>query len=370
MAHETRCPTSPDIEEQVGKRCGMDKVVRVMPRTGVGSEDIGQGKMLSQEALRLLDRYAKQERPFYMQLGYLEVHRLKARRRDEPDYRGFIGDYIEPDDTLGVTVPGYLRDEPVAREELAELQGAVRYVDAAIGQVLEGLNALGLEENTLVVFTADHGAALPRAKVTLYDPGIEVPLIVRWPGRGWVGGRTQAELVSNVDVFPTLLDVIGAPVKDPVQGRSLLPLLEGRSYEPRDAVFAEMTYHQYYDPMRCIRTNRHKLIINFSASSSFMDPTQSWRPRTRPVVPKDSAQGSHPLLELYDLENDPWEQRNLADGLDCGHLGQELLGRLYEWMQVTGDPLVTGAVTSPMHCQALEALAHATSAYGKPNDGA
>jgi arylsulfatase A-like enzyme len=157
-------------------------------------------------------------------------------------------------------------------------------------------------------------------------------------------------------VFPTLLDVIGIPAKDSVQGRSLLPLLGGRPYEPRDAVFAEMTYHQYYDPMRCIRTERHKLIVNFSAASSFMDPTQSWRPRTRPVVPEDPAGGSHRLVELYDLETDPWEHQNLADAAPYRERRQELLGRLYEWMRTTEDPLLAGAVTSPMHHRALEAL--------------
>jgi hypothetical protein len=263
-------------------------------------------------------------------------------------------------DALGVTIPPYLRDEPRARAELAELQGAVRALDAAVGRVLAGLRDLGLERDTLVLFTTDHGVALPRAKCSLYDPGLETALILRLPARGWSGGRAIDGLVSNVDLFPTLLELVGLPPGDRVQGRSLLAALDGAA-DPhrRDHLFGEMTYHDYYDPRRCLRTARHKLIVNFSAAPAFMDPSQSWRPRTTTVVPADPARAYHPLLELYDLATDPLERHNLADDPAHGDTRRALLARLHAWMRDTGDPLLDGAVTSPIHRRAVAALAGA-----------
>jgi N-sulfoglucosamine sulfohydrolase len=340
--HESRFASA----EEVAARIGMDEVVKG-----------GRADELTERALASLERAAGSDGPFYLQVGYVEPHRLAAVERSEPDYMGFIGDYIEPDTEAGVGIPPYLRDTAGTREEVAELQGAVRHVDAAIGRLLAGLGRLGLEDHTLVLLTADHGVALPRAKCTLYDPGIEVALVVRHPARGWSGGRVLDGLVSNVDVLPTLYDLLEVPVGDHLQGRSLLPLLDGGAFEPRDCVFAELTYHDYYDPKRCIRTDDHKLVVHFAAAPAFMDPSQSWRPRALTTVPVDPARAYHPVVELFDLAGDPNEFDNLAASPDHTGVRAELLERLSRWMAATDDPLLHGAVTSPMHGRALAALA-------------
>jgi N-sulfoglucosamine sulfohydrolase len=329
--------------EEVAARCGMD--VLLPPATG---------ERLSQQAAALIEQRARGDQPFYLQIGFEEPHRLYAA--DEPDYEGFIGDYIQPDSSQGITIPGYLRNTPGGRAELAELQGAIRYVDRAIGQILGALDRLGLAENTIVVLTTDHGLALPRAKCTLYDPGIEAALIMRYPRRGWQAGSTRDALISNVDLLPTLLDLAGIMTHERVQGRSFAPLLDGAAYESRDAIFSEMTYHDYYDPQRCIRTDRYKLIAFFAAAPAFMDPTQSWRPRSDPVVPEQPALAFHPLIELYDLDADPWERHNLAGDPAYAAVRRDLAARLMAWMRDTGDPLLAGAVTSPTHWMALAAL--------------
>jgi arylsulfatase A-like enzyme len=341
-------------DEPTARRLGFDHLSR--PRRG---DDI------SAQALEHIARFAASpERPFYLQLGYNEPHRLNhADPSVEPDYIGFLGDYVEPDEERGVAVPPWLKDTASGRREIVELQGALTYVDRAIGRVLDGLGQLGLAENTLVLFTPDHGLALPRAKCSLYGPGLEVALIVRWPGRGWTGGRVQEELLSNVDVFPTILEALGLPLPDGLHGRSFAALLDGRPYRPRERVFAEMTYHDYYDPRRCVRTRRHHLIVNFTAAPSFMDPSQSWRPRTDPAVPEKPALAYHPLVELFDLAEDPHERTNLADEPGCAAVRAELLAQLHAWMRETDDPLLDGAVTPPMHRWAVEALA-----TGRPPD--
>lgn len=335
----------------VAARCGMDEV---LPG--------GHGDAVSDTALAWLARAAEGEQPFYLQVGYHEPHRVQSGDGRERDagYMGFVGGYLTPDDARGVTIPPYLRDDAGGRAELAELQGAVRALDGAVGRLLAGLRDLGLERETVVLFTTDHGVALPRAKCSLYDPGLETALLVRYPARGWLGGRTIEALTANVDLFPTLLDLLSLPIEARVQGQSLLAALDGGAFTPRDHLFGEITYHDYYDPRRAIRTERHKLIVNFSAAPSFMDPSQSWRPRATTTVPTDPATAYHPLLELYDLVADPHEWHNLADDPDHAPIRRDLLARLHRWMRDTGDPLLAGAVTSPLHTRALGALAGAT----------
>ena len=283
-------------------------------------------------------------RPLYAQIGFFEPHR-------NFDFGG-----AQPDDSLGVTVPPWLVDEPSARAEFAAYQGAIRKVDSAVGYVLAALDDLGLREDTLVIFTSDHGMPFPRAKCSLYDPGISVPLIVRWPSRGWAGGRVFSEMISNIDYLPTILDAIGVPIPENVQGRSFASLPDGRKYAPRTEVFAEMTYHDYFDPRRCIRTRTHKLIANFSTAYFFMDPSQSWRPATITVHPEEPAWAYHPHLELYDLQTDPLEFDNLADSPDYADLRDDLARRLLAWMEETADPLLHGPPPSPHHLATMEKL--------------
>lgn len=348
MHHESR--TGPD--DQVAGRLGFDRV-----DTG------GLAEVIVAKADEALGRLAATGRPFYLQVGFTEPHRLPGER-DAPGVMGFLGDHIEPDASRGVAVPGWLVDDEPAREEIVELQGAISLMDQAVGRVLARIDELGLSDDTITIFTTDHGLALPRAKCSLYDPGLEIAFVIRWPTGGWSGADGHArrldQLLVNLDVVPTLLDAVGIDTGgSDIQGRSFRPLLDRQpgAYEARDAIFAEMTYHDYYDPRRSIRTDRHKLIINFSSAPTFMDPSQSWNRRCTPKVSPNGNIGSHPVIELYDLAADPYELTDLAHDPAHAGLRAELQARLGEWMRSTGDPLLDGAVTSPLHLRAVGALA-------------
>jgi arylsulfatase A-like enzyme len=117
-----------------------------------------------------------------------------------------------------------------------------------------------------------------------------------------------------------------------------------------------MTYHDYFDPRRCIRTARHKLIANFTTAPFFMNPAQDWRPKTITVDPPNPPYAYHPPIELYDLQADPLETRNLADKPEHADLARSLASELHEWMVTTGDPLIAGVPISPMHRRAMEFL--------------
>jgi arylsulfatase A-like enzyme len=262
---------------------------------------------------------------------------------------------VQPDAAAGVTVPPYLPATPASRDEFAALQGAVHQADRAVGRMLAALDGAGLTDDTLVLFTADHGVAMPRAKCTLYDPGIGVALIVRWPAGGLTGGQAREALASNVDLLPTLLQAAGVPVPDRVQGRSFLPLLRGETETHRDAVFTEKTFHSYYDPMRGIRTDRYKLIRNFEAAFLVEVPGDVQLGPIYRTELQRYVSATHPPVELYDLEADPWEQENLAGRPEIAAIEAELDRRLWAWMAETGDPLLRGPVPSPSYLQALAA---------------
>ena len=333
------------------KRCGYERYLRP-----------ASAKPATDAAIALLHEFRdKPGKPFFLCVGFIEPHRLAYR---EPDWPGalpgdnsFPGPTLKPDSSLGVEIPGYLRDTPGTRREMAGLQGGVRHVDTQFGRLMAALKESGLESNTLLVFTTDHGIAMPRAKCALYEPGVEVALLLRLPTRkGWYGGVVHPEMISNIDYLPTLLELAGVPIPGNVQGRSFAPLLDGKPYQAHEEIFTELTYHNYYDPRRAIRTHTHKLIVNFSTAPAFMDPSQCWRPPSDVVVPQNDAVSFHPDVELYDLHKDPWEHNDVAGQPEYASVRESLLKRLHQHLVETKDPILQGAVTSPQHHRAIGLL--------------
>lgn len=274
-------------------------------------------------------------RPLYLELNLEEPHR--------PYDQGGA----KPDDSLGVTIPAYLPRNSESREEMADLQGAIYQADAAVGDILRLLRDAGLDENTLVIFAADHGIAMPRAKCTLYDPGIEIAVLMRWGSGRLAGGGVIHDMISNVDILPTILEMLGAPVPTTVQGRSFYRSLKGDSSLARTSIFAEKTYHTYYDPMRAIRTERFKYIRNFEVTCRVEVPGDVQRGAVFRSDPGRYTDVQHPQAELYDLDQDPLEMDNLIGNSEYAEVEDRLANRLSDWMAETGDPLLLGWVPSP-----------------------
>ena len=286
---------------------------------------------------------APKDRPFFLQLGFTDPHR---------PYRP--GTFAPPHDPASVTVPPYLPDTAAVREDLALYYDAIARMDAECGEVLRLLARRGLAENTLVLFTGDNGMPFPGAKGTCYDAGLRVPLVVRWPGRV-TPGSVRNELLSHVDLAPTWIEAAGGTAPEKMQGRSFLPLLAGRAYTPREAVFAERNWHDNFDPIRAVRTHRHKLIFNAAPHfpyrpawdladsitwKSYLE--QARRGRLQPQHLR-LLQPSRPVLELYDLEKDPNEFTNLATHADYIAIRRELEATLSAWMHDTYDYLPPAA---------------------------
>ncbi|MCK5380015.1 MAG: sulfatase, partial [Candidatus Latescibacteria bacterium] len=196
------------------------------------------------------------------------------------------------------------------------------------------------------ICTTDHGIAFPRMKCNLTDAGIGVMLIMRGPG-GVTGGKGVDALVSHIDLFPTICDVIGIDPPDWLQGVSIVPVVRGDAEDVREEIYAEVNYHAAYEPQRCVRTKRWKYIRRFDD-------------RTKPVLPncdhglsKDVwmahgwPQRKVPSEALYDLIFDPNETHNLAGQEETQEILAGMKARLEGWMRDTDDPLLKGAVQAP-----------------------
>ena len=282
--------------------------------------------------------------PFFVNVGFEEPHRdAIGRFKDHP-----------PFDARGVEVPAYLPDTPAAREEMAELQGTIKAMDDGVARILTAVAERPDAENTWVVFTTDHGLALPRAKASMYDPGLGVALIMRWPARGLRGGRTIDALTSHVDLVPTVLEGLGLSASGDLHGRSLWPLLRQETDRHHAAIFAEKTFHTAYEPQRAVRTERYKLIANLEVDVMNIPGDVLRSPITATMVDEIAAERSP--LELYDLAADPDEVENRIGDPALAQVEDELKRELVAWMRRTDDPILDGPIASPYHHAARRAL--------------
>jgi arylsulfatase A-like enzyme len=271
--------------------------------------------------------------PFFLSVGFLETHREFPEVDNESAARY-------------VPVPSHLpRTEEIKRDMAAYLQSA-KNLDDAIGTILGALERSGQAANTLVICTTDHGLPFPGMKCSLTDNGIGVFLIMRGPG-GFTGGKVVSNLISQIDLYPTLCEMLSIELPPWLEGQSFLPLIQGGHYREREELFAEVTYHAAYEPKRAVRTQRWKYIRRFSD-------------RTLPVLPNidDSLSkeewirisgSKHPIEheQLFDLMLDPTETQNLAGQDEFRKVLEEMRFRLMAWIQRTKDPLLNGPVPAP-----------------------
>jgi len=312
-------------EQHVARRpdlIGFDQVVPV-PTT--------HAETVAPMAARLLGEIPR--RPFFLAVGFNETHREFFAPSSAHDAL-----YCRP-------APG-LPDGPETRADMAGFHASARALDQGVGTVLRALDELGLVEDTLVVYTTDHGIAFPGAKATLYDRGLGVALIARGPG-GFLGGRVIDAMVSHLDLYPTMCALAGVPAPPFLQGRSLLPLVRREVDRLHDALFAEATYHAAYEPQRAVRTDRWKYIRRFGDRRLPVLANVDDGPSKDVLLAAGWGEREIAAEQLYDLVLDPDEGANLA--ADPGHAAvrAELAARLERWMRETGDPLLRGPVPAP-----------------------
>jgi N-sulfoglucosamine sulfohydrolase len=294
---------------------GYDEVMKI-PTTKVES--------VAPLAIEVLKR--AHDRPFFLSVGFFETH------------REFLGPGSIRDAHFSQP-PAGLPDHPDVRQDIAGFKASARSLDHGVGMVLNQLEASGLDEDTLVIFTTDHGMPFPGAKATLYDRGIGVMLILRGP-RPFSGGHVNDRLVSHLDLFPTICEWLELERPDWLQGVSLLPMLRGVVPSVRDEVHAGSTWHAAYEPQRCVRTERHKYIRRWGDRRTPVLPNADDGPSKELLLANGWAEREIPAEQLYDLLFDPNEANNLVNEPAMADVLADLRGRMERWQEETGDPLL------------------------------
>ncbi|TBL81047.1 sulfatase [Paenibacillus thalictri] len=277
----------------------------------------------------------RHDKPFFASVGFYNTHRAKA---------GFP-ETGAPADPRYVMPPYPMYDTPENREDMAGFIASAGVVDRGVGIVRQALEETGQWENTILIYTTDHGIAFPHMKCNLYDTGIGVSLLMHIPGVA--KGQVIDAIVSQLDLFPTLCELAKLEKPDWLQGTSMVPLLTGSASEIRSELFAEVTYHAAYEPMRCIRTKRYKLIRLYDDYDKLVMPNIDDGLSKRFLVDHGIRERTRSKAMLFDLYLDPVERENVIGESAYRAIAEELSERLDTWMRQTGDPLLSGSVPLP-----------------------
>ncbi len=280
--------------------------------------------------------------PFYAQVNFQETH------------RDFAGEGVT--DPAKVILPPYYPDHPAVRKDYADYLDSARRLDGKISRILARLEQDGLAANTVVIFMGDNGEAHIRGKQFCYEEGLRVPLIIRWPRgftppAGFRAGAVESRLLEAIDVAPTLLSLAGLPVPPRMQGA---PFLGEKAGSPKAHVFgARDRCDETAMRIRTVRDTRYRYIRTFTPEMPFFAPN-AYKARQYPawtLVPRLHAEGKlndvqaflcaprQPEEQLFDLEADPHEIRNLASSSDPVHAAtlRRLRAALEDWIVRTDD---------------------------------
>ncbi len=300
-------------------------------------------------------RKRKSGQSFFSVFNFTSTHQGQINGTDEEFFAKYRSK-LKPEelhDPAEVSLPPYYPDTPIIRKIWTRYYDLITFMDNQVGDLLGQLEDDGLADNTIVFFFADHGLGVPRHKRTLYDSGLHVPLIIRFPARyqnlaPLKAGRRIDRIVSFVDFAPTVLSLAGLPKPNYMQGQAFLGAWAG---QPREYIFgASSRVDEVYELSRCVRDKRYKYIRNYMPHLPYIQPSEypdraDIMKELRRVVKEGELtdtqkllwQQAKPLEELYDTLTDPHEINNLADSAQHRHILERMRKEHRKWMTDTFD---------------------------------
>ena len=340
--------------KQAGYRTGIVGKLHINPASAfpfdmreLSSSNFGR-KRLNDYAKHAEQFFEDDGRPFFLSVNYPDAHRPLLQQVDELPSKALVGGDVKPLAYFGL-------DAPQLRSDTANYYNCLSRLDSLVGDLLNALERSGKADNTVVIYLGDHGADLLRGKRTSYEGGVRVPLIVRWPDRT-KRNRVCHQLVSTLDIVPTVLAATKSEEIRNLPGRSLLPLMQTDSpfkVAWRDYLFTEFHLHSAHNfyPQRTIRNMRYKLIHNlmpqqenpgyaFTMKRFFPSLYEAFDDAPEEVQAAYRRMQKPPEFELYDLTSDPYEFRDLADKTQHSAALEELKRELTAWRIRTNDPLL------------------------------
>jgi len=355
---ELRSRTIPNLLKTQGYRTGIIGKLHVAPEESF-QFDFRENNTINTRLVRRVAEKADEflrdagDQPFFLMVNYSDPHAF----RDPKDQRKWsfppqVDDLpVNPLPPSEKTIfPFQQIDTPAQRIRTAGYYNAVQRLDDGMGMLMDVLDRHGHGDDTLIIFIGDHGPPFARGKTTVYEAGIRIPFIVRWPGVS-VSMKSRA-MVSTIDILPTILDATGIPPEGKMHGRSLRPVLKEADAPWREYLVAEFHFHgaRPFYPRRAIRDQRYKLIHNLLAGkskpSNSIDADPAYRisqqPRYdgTPVRRAFETFANPPEFELYDLQNDPIEFDNLAGKTEYRAIQERLTKALFEYRKQTDDPFL------------------------------
>jgi N-sulfoglucosamine sulfohydrolase len=314
------------------------------------SESFRNPKNYSRDVQTAVEMARKQNKAFFINANIVDPHR-PFHGTENDLYMG--GTQIEPFNPKDVPIPGFLEDLPDIRKELAEYYTSIRRLDQSIGEIFSVVDQMKLADDTIVAFIADHGMPFPFAKTTLHHDGTKTPFFLRHPDLK-KPSMDRTHLASNIDLFPTFLELLNLPVSPNLDARSLVPLMNGDESSARKHVFTHVTSNskKQFFPGRCVRTHKHSYIWSPWSDGKTRFKNESMQGLTFNAleqagteVPSIQQRVNQFLYrapeEFYDLENDPFERNNLISDSNSQKKIQEMNQILLEHMQKTQDPLLS-----------------------------
>ena len=276
-------------------------------------------------ALDFLESKRYGDSPFFLSFGLRSTHRKFMETDHSRD--GFV------------RLPYPMQDNAENRHDYCEYLATLDIVDRSVGMILDKIEELGLKDDTAIMFTTDHGIAFPQMKGTLYDLGTGVALMLRVPGKK---PQVTDALVSHIDVFPTVCDILGVPHPEWIQGSSLMPIIDGDVSEINSHIFTETTYHATYEPARAVRTKNMKYIRFFEDDRRIRLPNIDASACKDTFISTPFHKMQRPKEMLFDLAADPAERVNLIGVPEYAAEYERLSALIDEQMKATDDPLLAG----------------------------
>lgn len=267
--------------------------------------------------------------PFFVSFGMHATHR---------QYPQEIADDI---DVASARPPLNIANVPETRRDFATFETSAEYADRNLKVVLDAIKRNGLYDKSVIILTTDHGVAFPFAKCTLTDSGVGVLMAIRVPG---CEPAEYNGLLSQIDVIPTLLDLVKVDKPDYLEGQSFASVFSGDTYAGDDYVFGEVNFHTSYEPMRSVRSKRYKYIKYFddydhlNLSNIDNSPTKTFYDHA------DLRSVTKPKEALYDLYYDVMETNNLLNDSRYQSQLQTMQKQLHQFMVRTDDPLLKGPI--------------------------
>lgn len=287
----------------------------------------------AEEAGAVMQNAAESKKPFLLIINYADAHRRYVGKSKHGFPTKQVTDAIEPFPWIG-------SDSPHLREELRDYFNCMNRLDEGVGMVLDKLDETGTRDNTLVVYIADHGADFPRGKGSIYENGTRIPMIVNYP-KSFPKGKVEDGMVSTIDILPTMLRAARLPAPESLPGFPLQDIDSGKT-PPRKYIHTFTTgsspnllYMQFG-----IRDERYKLVYNPDREINRLAVSRY----SNSQLPEDQHVQSFlrpPEYELFDLQRDPHEWKNLADSEDHKPIRQRLLKAMQKFQREIKDPFAS-----------------------------